>query len=77
MITNATMTRVSQHAFLYLSIIYQSIPNLNTPQAIFFDGRIPHPWGKKRVQNPHPRAYENEQKLHPWVHFPQLFTIKT
>ena len=35
-----------------------------TPKQ-FLDGRIPHPPGKKKVQNPDPRAYKNELKPHP------------
>ena len=38
--------------------MYQSIPALTIPRAKppsnFFDGRIPHPWSKKEIQNPHP-----------------------
>ena len=45
--------------------MYQSIPSLTIPPGKFFDGRIPHPPGKKGVQNPHPRAYKNELKPHP------------
>ena len=47
-------------------IMYQSIPSLTIPPpGNFFDRRIPHPSGKKVVQNPHPRAYKNELKPHP------------
>ena len=36
-------------------IMYQSIPSLTIPPpGNFFDGRIPHPPRKKRVQNPDP-----------------------
>ena len=47
--------------------MYQSIPSLIIPPGKtlgqFFDGRIPHPLGEKKVQNP---AYKNELKSHPW-----------
>ena len=46
-------------------VMYQSIPSLTIPPGNFFDGRIPHSPGKKRVENPHPRAYKNELKRHP------------
>ena len=36
-----------------------------SPSGNFFDGQIPHPPGKKRVQNPTPRAYKNKLKPHP------------
>ena len=40
-------------------LMYQSIPGLTIPPGNFFDGQIPHlPGQKKRVQNPHPRAYK-------------------
>ena len=35
------------------------------PRAIFLWANSPPP-GKKGVQNPHPRAYNNELKPHPW-----------
>ena len=56
--------------------MYQSIPSLTIPPGNFFDGRIPHPLGKKS-SNPHPRAYKNELKPHPRGHFSQLFIVKT
>ena len=53
-----------------MRIMYQSIPSLTIPpwakpQGNFFDGRIPHPPGKKEFKTPTPRAYENELKPHP------------
>ena len=46
-------------------LMYQSIPRLTIPPGNFFDGRIPQPPGRERVQNPHPRAYKNELKPYP------------
>ena len=40
------------------------------PRAIFLMGEFPPP-GQKQLQNPHPHAYKNEPKPHPWGHFPQ------
>ena len=45
------------------------------PPGNFLMGEFPTP-GKKRAQNPRPRAYKNELKPHPRGHFPQLFTEK-
>ena len=61
--------------------MYQSIPSLTIPTwaktpGNFSMGEFPPP-GKKKVQNPDPRAYKNEIKPHPWGHFPQLLTVKT
>ena len=47
------------------SIMYQSIPSLTIPPpGNFFDGRIPHSLGKRKVQNPYPQAFKNELKPH-------------
>ena len=40
-------------------------PPLAKPLGNFFVGRIPHPWAKKQIQNPHPRAYKNKLNLPP------------
>ena len=45
--------------------MYQSIPSLTIPPGNFFDGRIPHPPGKKEFKTPTPRAYKNELKPTP------------
>ena len=41
-------------------IMYQSIPSLTIPPGNFFDGRIPHPLGKKEFKTPSPRAFKKE-----------------
>ena len=56
--------------------MYQSIPSLTIPPGNFFDGRIPHPLGKKGVQNPHSRPIKTSLNPTPG-HFSQLFTVKT
>ena len=54
-----------KHHVANRDLMYQSIPSLTIPLGNFFDGRILHPLGKKKVQNPDPRAYKNELKPHP------------
>ena len=53
----------------YGYILYQSIPGMIIPPGksagTFFDERIPHAAGKKKVQTPTPRASTNELKPHP------------
>ena len=55
---------------LDVRLMYQSNPSLTIPPwakppGNSFDGRIPNPPGKKKAQNPDPRAYKNELKPHP------------
>ena len=38
----------------YLAVMYQSIPSLTIPPGNFFDGRIPHPSGKREFKTPTP-----------------------
>ena len=46
--------RDSINSFMYESIPSLTIPSRAKPPGNFLDGRIPHPPGKKRVQNPDP-----------------------
>ena len=50
-------------------------PPSKTPGK-FFDGRIPHPSGKKGVQNPHPSGLSKPAKTPPPGHFFSIIHYK-
>ena len=62
-------------------LMYQSIPSLTIPpgqpSGKFLKGRIPHPPGTGKAQNPDPRGRKIALNPHPWGNYFRKSSKKT
>ena len=62
--------KIQHFKMLFIFNFYVSVNSKpDHPPGNIFDGRIPHPPGKKEFKTPTSRAYENELKSHPGAFF--------